>query len=43
MTTWVKTRFRKEDTLGKMVLSAELMGAVGFALVVLAFVLNRVL
>ena len=41
MTTWFKLRFQREDTLGKMVLVAEIMGACGFTLVLAAFLLNK--
>lgn len=43
MTTWVTSRFRKEDTLGKMVLSAEIMGALAAVVALVATLIFRVL
>lgn len=40
MLSWFSTRYRLEDTLGKAVLIAEIMGVAGFLLVLIAMVLN---
>jgi len=40
--TSLKARFRKEDPLGKIVLGAELMGLVGLAMAVVAWLLAAV-